>query len=40
MVQNAFTSFDGFTKDERQKVRYGNAFKLFPGLKEKFPELG
>jgi hypothetical protein len=39
MVQKAFTSYPGFTEEDREKIGWRNAFKLFPTLKEKFPEM-
>ncbi|EXJ56533.1 hypothetical protein A1O7_06877 [Cladophialophora yegresii CBS 114405] len=38
-VQNAFNSYEGFDDADREKIGWGNAFKLFPGLREKFPDM-
>ncbi len=38
-VQKAFNSYQGFTEGDRQNIGWRNAFKLFPTLGEKFPEL-
>ena len=39
MVQTGFNSFPDFTEEDRQKITWRNAFKLFPTLQAKFPEL-
>jgi hypothetical protein len=39
MVQKAFDSYEGFDDEDREKIGWRNAFKLFPSLREKFPEM-
>ncbi|KPI46058.1 2-amino-3-carboxymuconate-6-semialdehyde decarboxylase [Cyphellophora attinorum] len=38
-IQGRFAKYDGFTDQDREKIGWRNAFKLFPGLAKKFPEL-
>ncbi|ETI26441.1 hypothetical protein G647_03218 [Cladophialophora carrionii CBS 160.54] len=38
-VQKAFNSYAGFDDADREKIGWRNAFKLFPSLREKFPDM-
>ncbi|KAK5169327.1 uncharacterized protein LTR77_005302 [Saxophila tyrrhenica] len=39
MAQQSLEAFEGFSAEDRRKIGWKNAFRLFPGLKTKFPEV-